>query len=209
MIIDPQTLSLFFAAAILLALAPGPDNIFVLTQSAMSGRAAGFWVTLGLCTGLIVHTLAVAIGVAAVIATSALAFSVLKYAGAAYLLYLAWQAWTANKTNFPGGTDESPNAGQLYRRGVLMNVMNPKVAIFFLAFLPQFIDPAKGQIPLQVFLLGLTFMVATLIVFGAAAWGAGGLGNWLRRSSRVQTILNRVAALVFAGLALKLLTAKQ
>ena len=209
MIIDPQTLSFFFAAAILLALAPGPDNIFVLTQSALSGRAAGFWVTLGLCTGLIVHTLAVAIGVAAIIATSALAFSILKYAGAAYLLYLAWQAWTANKTSIPGGTEESPNAGQLYRRGVLMNVMNPKVAIFFLAFLPQFIDPAKGQVPLQVFLLGLTFMVATLIVFGAAAWGAGGLGNWLRRSSRVQTILNRVAALVFAGLALKLLTAKQ
>ena len=209
MIIDPGVLSVFFLAALLLGVAPGPDNIFVLTQSAMSGRAAGLWVTLGLCTGLIVHTAAVAVGVAAIIATSALAFALLKYAGAAYLLYLAWQAWNSDKAKITGDGAEALNHWMLYRRGVIMNVMNPKVAIFFLAFLPQFIDPGKAYIPLQVFLLGLTFIAATLIVFGSVALGAGSLGDWLRRSPRVQTILNRTAALVFAGLAVKLITAKQ
>ena len=209
MIIDPGVLSVFFLAALLLGVAPGPDNIFVLTQSAMSGRAAGLWVTLGLCTGLIVHTAAVAVGVAAIIATSALAFALLKYAGAAYLLYLTWQAWNSDKAKITGDGSAALNHQVLYRRGVIMNVMNPKVAIFFLAFLPQFIDPRKGYIPFQIFLLGLTFIVATLIVFGSVALGAGSLGDWLRRTPRVQTILNRTAALVFAGLAVKLITAKQ
>ena len=208
MIIDPGVLSVFFLAALLLGIAPGPDNIFVLTQSAMSGRTAGLWVTLGLCTGLIVHTAAVAVGVAAIIATSALAFALLKYAGAAYLLYLAWQAWNSGKAKITDGGETILNHWALYRRGVIMNVMNPKVAIFFLAFLPQFIDPANGYIPLQISLLGMTFIAATLIVFGSVALGAGSLGNWLRRSPRVQTILNRTAALVFAGLAIKLITAK-
>ena len=129
-----DTLVTFFSASVLLGLAPGPDNLFVLTQSALRGRGAGLLVTLGLCTGLIAHTAAVSLGVAAVFQTSALAFTLLKLVGAGYLLWLAWQAFRAAAAALPTG--RAALAGwALYRRGIVMNVTNPKVSIFFLAFL--------------------------------------------------------------------------
>ena len=200
----PDTAAAFFAVAVLLALSPGPDNVFVLTQSAMRGRAAGLWVVLGLCSGLLVHTAAVAFGLAALFATSTLAFTALKWAGALYLLYLAWQAWRA-----PVGalaTQVTADAGGLYRRGIIMNVTNPKVSIFFLAFLPQFVAAERGGVAMQVLELGFIFMLATLLVFGAIALTAGSLGQALARSVRAQQALNRCAALVFAALALRLAT---
>ena len=199
-----DTLTTFFIASIILCLAPGPDNIFVLTQSALSGRGAGVSVTLGLCTGLIGHTLAVTCGVAALIQTSATAFTALKLAGAAYLLYLAWQAWRAPATELDTTTNGETRFGHLYRRGIIMNITNPKVSIFFLAFLPQFADPARGTLPAQLVLLGSTFIVATVLIFGGIALLAGTLGSWLNRSPSAQTIMNRVAGTVFVGLALKL-----
>ena len=200
-----DTVLVFFAASVLLALAPGPDILFVLAQSALHGRNAGFLVTLGLCTGLLGHTAAVAIGVAAVFQASALAFTALKLAGAAYLLWLAWQVLRA-PANEPGDV-AAPAAppGVLYRRGIVMNLTNPKVSIFFLAFLPQFADPARGSIPLQMIGLGALFMLATALVFGAIAALAGTLGQALARSSRIRRVMNRVAAAVFAGLALRLI----
>ena len=201
--------SLFFAASIALALAPGPDNIFVLTQSALHGRTAGILVTLGLCTGVLVHTAAVALGVAAVFKTSALAFNALKIIGAAYLLYLAWKAFTAGASDLTADGRERNSAGRLYARGVVMNVTNPKVAIFFLAFLPQFVDPERGSITVQIFQLGVLFIASAILIFGAVAWFAGFLGEWLRRSSRAQVIMNRVAGGVFALLALRLAIAER
>lgn len=197
----------FFAASVLLALAPGPDNIFVLTQSALRGRTAGLTVTLGLCTGLLGHTTAVALGLAAVFQASALAFTVLKLIGAGYLLYLAWQAFRASSSDIrpEGGCNLSP--WQLYRRGILMNITNPKVSIFFLAFLPQFADPGLGSLTFQLMLLGGVFILATLMVFSGIALLAGLLGRWLGRSQRAQRIMNWVAGCIFAGLALKLATA--
>ena len=205
--IPPDTAAVFFAATIALALTPGPDNIFVLTQSALHGRSAGFLVTVGLCTGLIAHTAAVALGVAAIFATSAVAFTALKLLGAGYLLYLAWGAFRAPATNLESGAQSSLQGRKLYFRGVIMNVTNPKVAIFFLAFLPQFADPVRGSLTLQILLLGGLFMVATLLVFGGVAMSAGYLGEWLRKSERAQLILNRVAGIVFVALALRLATA--
>lgn len=207
--IPMDTLAAFFAAAVLLALAPGPDNIFVLTQSALRGKAAGLLVTLGLCTGLLVHTTAVAFGVAVVFQASALAFTALKLFGAGYLLVLAWQAFRASATSLAAGrrTDLSPAA--LYRRGIIMNVTNPKVSIFFLAFLPQFAEPSRGSLTLQMLLLGGVFIVSTIIVFGSIALLAGTIGQWLNRSPRVQVIMNRVAGMIFVGLALKLATVKR
>ena len=207
--IPPETAAVFFAATIALALTPGPDNIFVLTQSALHGRSAGLLVTIGLCTGLIAHTAAVALGVAAVFATSAVAFTALKLLGAGYLLYLAWGAFRAPVTNLEAGAQSSLQGKKLYFRGVIMNVTNPKVAIFFLAFLPQFADPERGSLTLQILLLGALFMVATLLVFGGVAMSAGYLGEWLRRSERAQLILNRVAGVVFVALALRLVTAER
>ncbi|MCF1184531.1 LysE family translocator [Marichromatium gracile] len=204
-----DTALLFFAASVALALAPGPDNIFVLTQSALHGRLAGIFVTLGLCTGVMLHTAAVALGVAALFAASALAFTVLKVLGALYLLYLAWQAFRAGACALDGGGATAPRPRALYARGVLMSATNPKVAIFFLAFLPQFADPARGPLTLQLLLLGALFMLSALLVFSAIAWSSGTLGARLRRSPRAQLILNRLAGTVFAGLALKLATASR
>lgn len=204
LMIPLDTLSLFFAASVALALAPGPDNIFVLTQSALHGRLAGLLVTIGLCTGLLAHTAAVSLGVAAIFQTSPLAFNLLKAIGAAYLLYLAWQAVRAGASKISAKGAVAMSKRQLYSRGIVMNVTNPKVAIFFMAFLPQFTNPARGSLTLQMLLLGAVFMLATLIIFGSIAWAAGYIGDWLKGSPRAQLVMNRIAAAVFVGLALRL-----
>lgn len=204
-----DTAATFFLAAILLALAPGPDNIFVLTQAALRGKIAGLAVTLGLCTGLIVHTTAVAVGVAAIFRTSAVAFTVLKSLGACYLLYLAWKAFRTAATQIHPAKMADISRARLYRRGIIMNITNPKVSIFFLAFLPQFADPARGPLTVQIILLGGIFIVATILVFGGIALLAGTIGEWLNRSARTQQIMNRAAGAIFVGLALKLLTTQR
>lgn len=207
--ISIETLITFFSASILLGLAPGPDNIFVLTQSALRGRSAGIVVMIGLCTGLIVHSIAVALGVAVIFQTSAVAFSALKFIGAGYLMYLAWQAFRASAARIQSKPDGEVNHRKLYCRGIIMNITNPKVSIFFLAFLPQFADPSRGPISLQILLLGCLFILATILVFGGIALLAGTIGQWLNRSDRAQKILNKVAGTVFLGLALKLATTKR
>lgn len=199
-----ETLLTFFIASLLLALAPGPDNLFVLTQAALRGRSAGLAVTLGLCTGLLGHTTAVALGLAALFAASALAFTLLKLCGAAYLLWLAWQAWRASSTTALAAAEDRLSGWQLYRRGILMNITNPKVSVFFLAFLPQFADPSRGPLTQQLLLLGAIFMVATILIFGGIAMLAGMLGAWLTCSPGLQRVLNRMTAVLFVGLALKL-----
>lgn len=143
----------FIAVAAVLGLVPGPDNLFVLMQSAMHGIRSGFAVTLGLCTGLIVHTTAVAFGVAALFAASAIAFTVLKLVGAAYLLYLAWGAFRAGATTDSLAQESTNSFRSLYFRGVIMNITNPKVAIFFLAFLPQFVVADAGRYQSKCFSL--------------------------------------------------------
>lgn len=199
----------FFVASLILALVPGPDNIFVMTQSALYGKLSGLVVTLGLCTGLIVHTSAVAFGVAAVFKASALAFTILKTVGAGYLLYLAYQAFRSSASDLKGENGGRLGLGRLYARGIIMNITNPKVSIFFLAFLPQFADPARGSLSLQMILLGNVFIVATILVFGSIAVMAGALGQWLTRSSGAQIVMNRLAGTVFAVLALKLITVER
>lgn len=199
-----ETALVFFAASALLALTPGPDNLFVLTLSALHGRKAGLLVTLGLCTGLIGHTVAVALGIAALFQASAIAFNLLKIAGACYLLYLAWGAFRASASQIEAKPGNQPIGGQLYRRGIIMNLTNPKVSIFFLAFLPQFADPARGSLTLQLIMLGGIFMLAALFVFSGIAALAGALGSWLTRSPRAQLTMNRVAGTLFVVLALKL-----
>jgi threonine/homoserine/homoserine lactone efflux protein len=199
----------FFFAAALLALSPGPDNIFVLTQSALSGKLAGLVVTCGLCTGLIVHTLAVAFGVAVIFQTSAAAFTVLKIFGAGYLLYLAWQAFKASAARIQNTENGGHSYLKLYRRGIIMNVTNPKVSIFFLAFLPQFADPARGSLTLQLIVFGGIFIIATILVFCTIAMLAGFLSQWLNRSEKGQQMMNRVAGTVFIALALRLAAIKR
>lgn len=198
-----DTLMVFFGASILLALSPGPDNLFVLAQAAQRGKKAGLAVTIGLCTGLLVHTTAVALGVAAIFKASELAFSLVKYLGAAYLLYIAYHAFRAT-----GDTKESQvqklSFGKLYRRGIIMNITNPKVSLFFLAFLPQFTDPDYGPMLPQFLVLGFLFIIATILIFGGISLLAGGIGALLRQSENAQKVLNRIAGTVFVLLAFKL-----
>lgn len=199
----------FFGLSVLLGLSPGPDNVFVLMQSATHGRKAGLLVTLGLCTGLLGHTAAVALGLAAVLAASATAFMALKLAGAAYLLYLAWGAFRAPVGPIAEGTVPDLKPWRMYGRGVIMNLSNPKVGIFFLAFLPQFVQPNAGPVALQVAWLGGVFMLATLLVFGGFAWFAGLVGGLFKRSTRAQRGLNWLAGTVFVALAGKLVLSSQ
>jgi threonine/homoserine/homoserine lactone efflux protein len=174
----------------------------------MKGRAAGLMVTLGLCTGLVVHTSAVALGVAALVMASAVAFAALKYAGAAYLAYLAWKAFQAGADPI-AAADAPADLRRMYCRGIVMNVTNPKVAIFFLAFLPQFVSPERGHPAAQIFLLGAVFMLCALVCFSAIVLAADRLSGWLRRSPRGQVMLNRAAGAIFLGLAAKLALAQR
>ena len=212
--LTPDAMMAFFVAALLLGIAPGPDNIFVLTQSALFGAGAGMVTTMGLVTGLCVHTTAVALGVAAIFQTSALAFTLLKTAGAGYLLWLAWLSFRAGASTATIGQSEAaegpagaafPGYMTLYRRGIVMNVTNPKVSLFFLAFLPQFCDPARGSVAVQVLILGALFMLATIVVFWTVAGLGGRLAVWFNRSQRGQIIMQRVAGSVFVALAAALL----
>jgi threonine/homoserine/homoserine lactone efflux protein len=205
-----EILIAFFSASLLLALVPGPDNIFVLTQSVFQGKKSGLIIMFGLCTGLIFHTLAVAFGVAVIFQTSVMAFTILKIVGAMYLLYLAWQIFNAPSEKI--GTKNNNTVidyKKLYYRGIIMNITNPKVSIFFLAFLPQFTNPALGSVTLQMILLGALFIIATILIFGSIALLSGSLAKVFNKSEKSQKILNKLAAFVFLGLAVKLITTKQ
>ena len=197
-----ENLIAFFGAVVLLALTPGPDNIFVLTQAALHGRSAGLSVVFGLCTGLIAHTLAVALGLAAILKATPTAFTAIKLLGAIYLFYLAVMAWrAADRASTLSSDDPTPRLsdGVLYRRGIIMNLTNPKVSLFFLAFMPEFISLEQGHLFFQFVALGLVFIAATILVFGGIALAAGTIGSWLR-SAKSQAVMNRVTAVILAGL---------
>lgn len=201
--ISVESYTTFILASALLSIAPGPDNIFVLTQSALYGRRSGLMVMLGLFSGVIFHTALVAFGVAAIFQTSMIAFTLLKLLGAIYLLYLAWQAFFSDAAKLDGRGVDRQSPGALYRRGIIMNVTNPKVSIFFLAFLPQFISTQQGNVIQQVFILGGLFLLAALPVFLAVALLAGSLGEWLKKSKKGQVYLMRMAGFIFVVLACK------
>ncbi|MCV6637854.1 LysE family translocator [Candidatus Albibeggiatoa sp. nov. NOAA] len=206
-----ETIITFVVASSLVTLAPGPDNLFVLTQSMLHGRKVGLIVTLGICTGLIFHTTAVAFGLAVLFQSSAIAFTILKIVGAIYLVYLAWKALTAKVSNQEdvAGVKSTVNLRQLYLRGMLMNISNPKVSIFFLAFLPQFVDVNAGSVTYQSLILGSLFTVATFIIFSSIALLAAKLSNWFTGSPTVQLALNRIVGVMFLGFAFKLATSSR
>jgi threonine/homoserine/homoserine lactone efflux protein len=177
-ILEPSALGLFVVASVLLILAPGPDIIFLVSQSVTMGPRAGFLTALGLACGNLVHTLLAALGISVIFRASPVAFQGLKVAGVAYLLYLAWKALRAKA---PASVDptagaqpslQRPAAG-LFLKGVLMNVLNPKVALFFLAFLPQFVTPESGSVWAQMLLYGVIFTLLVVLIFGAIGLLAG------------------------------------
>ncbi|AHJ12298.1 MULTISPECIES: LysE family translocator [Sulfurospirillum] len=202
--LELQTIVMFVTASTLLALAPGPDILFVLTQSMSKGSRSGIVIALGLCSGLIFHTTAVALGVAVIFQTSALAFSLLKFVGAAYLLYLAFMAFKDASKSKLESSKSRLSLISLYKRGILMNITNPKVSIFFLAFLPQFTNPEVGNVTGQIFTLGALFMLCAFVVFTLISLLAGRVGAWFSKTKNGEKILNRVSGTIFAALAVKL-----
>jgi len=208
-VIPADVLILFIAASAALAIAPGPDNLYVLAQSALHGHRTGLLITVGLCTGLMVHIGAVALGVATLVMTSVTAFTVLKIFGAAYLLYLAWCAFRAGSALVPQSAGPALRPLASYTRGVIMNISNPKVAIFFIAFLPQFADPSRGPVAMQILLLGAVFMLTAIVIFAAICLAAGRIGPWLKKSYRAQAVINRLTGTVFVLLAFRLVLSRQ
>ena len=196
---------MFIVTSIVLALAPGPDNLYVISQSALYGARTGFIITLGLCSGLIIHIAAVVFGLATWLTTSPITFVWLKFIGAGYLLYLAWRALRTPVITALTDTKRLDTSLSLLRIGFLMNVSNPKVALFFLAFLPQFIDTSGISVSWQIVYLGLIFMLTALMIFSVMALTAASMGRWLIASSRAQRILQSLTALIFTLLAARLL----
>ena len=194
----------FLGAAILLSLMPGPDNLFVMAQSLTQNWKAGVYTTLGLCTGLIVHITAAVLGISAIIYQSTIAFTIVKWAGAAYLLYLAWQSFRAKDDPFTIKTQRKLGYKDLYKRGIFMNVLNPKVSLFFLALLPQFINPAVGQVSLQMFILGVVFLIQAFILFSLFSIFAGTLRNWLIGKPVIAKRMNKIQGVLFVLIGLKI-----
>lgn len=202
---SPQLLG-FLLAALLVTLAPGPDNLAVLSLGMARGRRAGIGFGLGCALGCFTHTLWASLGISAVLAASEVAFTVLKLAGAAYLCWLGWQALKSPGVQLAAAADEAdatPFAIYL-RRGFVANAINPKVALFFLAFLPQFVPAGSAQAAAQSAVLGLLFAAQTVLVFGLLGWFAGLIGAWLQRRASFGRRLDQAAGLLFIGLGLRL-----
>ena len=201
-VLSIETIITFITASIVLSLVPGPDNLFVMSNSALKGWRIGLYTTLGLCTGLIGHTILVAIGVSVIFQTSAIAFNGLKIVGAFYLVYLAWLSIQNKELNLGGASKNSSNRSY-YFTGVVMNLTNPKVAIFFLVFLPQFVN-SSNNVTSQIFLLGLLFIFSALFVFTSIAYLSSFLEGVLKKSKTINKNLNLLAALIYIALAVNL-----
>ncbi|MGL6280122.1 MAG: LysE family translocator [Gaiella sp.] len=199
MIVEPATLWVFALAALALAVVPGPAVLYIVAQSVPGGRAVGAVSALGVASGGFVHLLAAVIGLSAVLAASAAAFTAVKLLGAAYLLWLGVRTLLTRGDERIGGRLPEPTLRRVYTQGVVVNILNPKTALFFLAFLPQFVDPDEPARP-QLALLGAVFVVIALTSDLVWAVVAGTAGDVLRRSPRVLALQRWVSGLVLIAL---------
>ena len=195
---DAGSIALFTAAALVLIVIPGPAVLYVVAQSVQGGRRAGLVSALGIATGGLVHVAAVTLGVSSLVLSTAEAFTVVKLAGAACLVFLGLRTLLTR----PASAEEPGRRshGQIYRQGVVVNVLNPKTALFFLAFLPQFVDARSGHVPLQLALLGAIFVLLALLSDSSWALVTGTAADWLRRRSRFPAVQRYVSGCVFLGL---------
>ncbi len=195
---------LFLTASLAVIVAPGPDNMLVLTRGVAQGRGAALVSAAGASLGLVVHSVFAAVGLSALLAQSALAFSVVKYVGAAYLIYLGVRA-LLDREGFATTRGEAPmGLGKVFTQAVASNVLNPKIAVFFLAYLPQFADPATGGTAIQLLAFGLTFALLTLAIFSALAVFSGTVGSWLRSRPKLAGGLGWLTGAVLISLGLRL-----
>lgn len=206
MFLSPDQLWGFLLSAIVLTLTPGPDNLMVLSLGMSKGRRLGMAFGLGCALGCVSHTLLAALGVGALIAASPTAFGGLKMAGALYLFYMAWNAWQSRGVaSLPNSNAAAARAMPWFVKGLLANAINPKVVVFFLALLPQFVQAERGMAAQQMLELGLWFTLQAAVLFVTLGWFAGHIGAWLSQRPQAGGWLDRLAALVMAGLGLRLM----
>jgi threonine/homoserine/homoserine lactone efflux protein len=199
---DTSSLGMFVAASLALLVVPGPAVLYIVGRSLNHGRRAGFLSVLGICTGTLFHVVAAALGLTAVLRASPIAFSAIRYAGAAYLVWLGVQALRSGESIGSPSAPRHHAPMQIFRQGVLVNVLNPKTALFFLAFLPQFVDPARGAVGSQVLFLGGLFVLLSLISDSAYAFLAGTFGQYVQGHSRFWRAQRYVTSGIFVALGL-------
>ena len=202
--IDLASLALFMTATLALNFAPGPDMLYVSTRSLTQGRRAGVISALGIAAGAGVHTVAIASGLAALLRALPLAYEIVRFAGAAYLIWLGVQALRGKAGPASGKPLDRDSDWAMFRQGAITNILNPKVVLFFLAFLPQFVDPARGSVALQIVVLGCLFNVSGTSVNIAVAYLAASAGRWLGAKGPAEKIFRWLTASVFIGLGLRL-----
>ncbi len=207
--IDLGNLFLFLAASWLLILTPGPDMLYVLARGVGQGRAAGVVSALGVATGILAHTLFAALGLSMVLRTSALAFTLVKFVGAGYLVFLGLKALMGKNSLQPGARPARRSLRAYFLQGLATDVLNPKMALFFLAFLPQFVSAGQHDAGLQMLLLGAIYALCSTIFLVLVSLGSGFLGAWLGKRKRTADALGRLTGCVFIGLGLKLALGEQ
>lgn len=207
--IDPAKFALFIGVSWALIISPGPDMIYVLTRGMAHGRKAGILSAIGVVCGILVHTTAAALGLTIILQTSALAFLLVKFVGAAYLLYLGIRAWREKSTFHLQPSAPLVKSSTLFWQGVLSNVFNPKIAIFFLAFLPQFVDQGSVYVTWQMILLGITFACFGLCFLLVVGYCSGTLGKWLTYRPQHAQFFQRLAGGILMGLGIRLAFAEK
>lgn len=197
-------LALFAVASTLLIFTPGPDIIYVMTRGVAQGRKAALAAAAGFALGNFAHTFFAIVGLSALITSSAAAFACVKYAGAAYLMYIGYRMLKSRSSLLPQGAEGTLECRVIFRQSILANVMNPKVALFFLAFFPQFVETARGGVAIQMLILGSTFVLLTMLGFGAVALLSGEIGRFLNKSARAGNRIGQVAGCILIALGLRL-----
>ena len=204
----------FLLTAVMLTASPGPDNLMVLSVGMSKGRRAGIVFGLGCALGCLSHTILAVIGVGAILAASPMAFTALKWAGGAYLIWLGIQALRhAGAARIDGGgtaTSQAPfeSLRRTFSKGLVANAINPKVVLFFLSFLPQFVDTSRGSMELQLGLLGLLFTAQAAVLFGLLGYFSGSVGGWINRKPQVGKWLDRLAGTVFIALGVRMIVVR-
>ncbi|TYO99607.1 threonine/homoserine/homoserine lactone efflux protein [Geothermobacter ehrlichii] len=202
--LDPTRLSFFCAASILLILTPGPDNLTVLTRGITQGRTAALSAAAGFALGNLGHTLFAILGLSALLASSAALYGAVKLAGGVYLVWIGVKLLRSAGTIDTRGNPELARPLLIFNQSVIANLLNPKVAIFFMAFFPQFVSLERGHVAVQMLLLGILFVLLTFLFFGLIGWFAGSLGRWLQQRPRAGRWLDRIAGGVLIGLGVRL-----
>ena len=198
--IDRSTIVPFIIASAVLVLIPGPAVMYIVSTGIGRGRRAALASVLGIETGALFHVFAAAIGVSAIVASSAMAFSVLKYGGAAYLIYLGVKTLRSSDSPLRAAAEAEVSVRRSYARGVLVNALNPKIALFFLAFIPQFVRQERGAVALQFLSLGAVFIAVAFLLDSCYAFASGAIGGWVARSPRFARVQRRFAGVAYIAL---------